>query len=64
MMHFDFSFSLGNIVTLVAIVAMFLRVDRIAAKFLVEHEILVADYCKRTGIEVRDLPTRIKSLIR
>jgi hypothetical protein len=63
-MHFDFSFSLGNIITLGAIGVAFFRIDRVAAKFLVEHEILIAEYCKRNDIEVRDLPTRIKSLIR
>jgi hypothetical protein len=43
--------------------AMF-RLDRLAGKFLVEHEILIGDYCKRIGIEQKDLPTRMKGLIR
>jgi hypothetical protein len=38
------------------------RMDRMAAKFLIEHEILVADYCKRLGIKTEELPTRIRGM--
>ena len=60
-MHFDLSFTLGNVVTistLMGLGAILLRVDRTLRRFAVEHEMLIADYCKREGIRVRDLPTR------
>lgn len=63
-MHFDFTISIGNIATFALVVLTLFRIDRLAAKFLVEHEILIADYCKRMGIEVRDMPTRMKSFLR
>jgi hypothetical protein len=63
-MHFDFTVSFGNIVTLCLVGIGLFRMDRLAAKFLVEHEILIADYCKRLGIEVKDMPTRMKSILR
>ena len=63
-MHFDFTISLGNLITMFLIAAALFRMDRLAAKFLVEHEILIADYCKRIGIEIEDMPTRMKGLFR
>lgn len=63
-MHFDFTISFGNVIAIVMVGIGLFRMDRLAAKFLVEHEILIADYCKRTGIEVHNMPTRIKSLLR
>lgn len=63
-MHFDFTISFGNMLTLAVVVFGLFRIDRLAAKFLVEHEILISDYCKRLGIEQKDLPTRMKGLIR
>ena len=63
-MHFDLSFTLGNVVTistLMGLGAILLRVDRTLRRFAVEHEMLIADYCKREGIRVRDLPTRSKA---
>jgi hypothetical protein len=63
-MHFDFTISIGNIITIFVVFGALFRMDRLAAKFLVEHEILIADYCKRVGIEVEDMPTRMKGLMR
>lgn len=63
-MHFDLTISLGNVLAIGMVFIGLFRMDRLAAKFLVEHEILIADYCKRVGIEVKDLPTRMKSLLR
>lgn len=63
-MHFDFTISLGNLLTIGLVVIVLFRIDRLAAKFLVEHEILIADYCKRIGIEIEDMPTRMKGLFR
>jgi hypothetical protein len=63
-MHFDGTFSLGNMVTMAVAIGVLVRMDRIAAKFLVEHEILISDYCKRIGVEVKDLPTRMRGLMK
>ena len=63
-MHFDPSISLGNILTILAVIGGLFRMDRIAAKYLIEHEILIADYCKRMGIDIDGLPTRMKGLFR
>lgn len=63
-MHFDFTISIGNILTLAGVGFFLFRMDRLAAKFLVEHEILISDYCKRVGIETKDMPTRMKGLMR
>lgn len=62
-MHFDFTISLGNLVTLAMLGFGLFRMDRLAAKFLVEHEILIADYCSRMGIKVENMPTRMKGLL-
>jgi len=40
------------------------KTNRILDKFLMEHEILIMDYCKRMEIDVKDLPTRLKDLSR
>ena len=40
------------------------RTNRILDKFMIEHEILIMDYCKRMEIDVKDLPTRLKGLSR
>jgi hypothetical protein len=63
-MHFDFTISLGNLLTLFIVGAALFRMDRLAAKFLVEHEILISDYCDRLGIKVENLPTRMKGLLK
>ena len=60
-MHLDLTISLGSILTIVTVLGIGLRLDRQLAHFLVEHEILIADYCKRSGISTNELPTRIKS---
>jgi hypothetical protein len=36
--------------------------NKVMMKFLQEHEMLIRDYCERHGIEVNDLPTRLKGL--
>lgn len=62
------SFTVGNIITVAVVVGAILRFEtRVAGlvrSFLVEHEILIADYCKRTGVKADDLPTRLKGLLR
>lgn len=39
------------------------RTNSIMEKFLIEHEILVGDYCERKGIDLDKLPTRLKGLM-
>ena len=38
------------------------KLDRTMERFLVEHEILVGDYCTRHKLKTDDLPTRVKSV--
>lgn len=63
-MHWTMDISIGNVITLVGVAIALFRMDRIASKFLIEHEILISDYCKRIGIEVKDMPTRMRSLLK
>jgi hypothetical protein len=63
-MHFDFTISLGNILTIVALVGLILRIDKVVRKFLIEHEMLINWYCKEHNIELKDIPTRMKGLFR
>lgn len=63
-MHFDFTISLGNILTIAAILGLIWRVDRVVAKFLIEHEMLMGWYCKEHDIKLQDIPTRMKGILR
>lgn len=60
-------FSAGNIAVLVAVVAAIWRIEMLLRTlfrkldwFMMEHEMLVLDYCRRNNIDVGDLPTRFK----
>jgi hypothetical protein len=68
LMHFDLSISLGNVLTVIGVAVIWFRKERrmehLIEKFLIEHELMVIDYCKRLGISVEDLPTRMKGLWR
>jgi hypothetical protein len=63
-MNFHFDITLGQILTVVAILLGVLRFEfkwmRMVTWFLIEHEILVTDYCSRNGIAIEKLPTRTK----
>jgi hypothetical protein len=61
------SITLGNIVAIITIILGVLRIDSslrgILHKleiFTIEHEIILADYCKRAGIDLNELPTRTR----
>lgn len=56
--HSFLTISLGDIITVVAILGGIWRVEKFFSKFLIEHEILVRWYCKEQGIELHELPTR------
>lgn len=58
-MHFDFTISLGNILTIVAILGLGLKLHRVVMMFLLEHDLLIQDYCERHGISLNGLPTRL-----
>jgi hypothetical protein len=63
-MHFDWNISLPTMLTVIgAVGGAWLRVERRLNRFLVEHEMLVDDYCRRHGSKVRDLPTRSRSVL-
>ena len=54
--HLDWSVTPWQIV-----VALWLfRVDRRISQFMLEHEVLVRDYCDRHNIEVKDFMPRLK----
>jgi len=57
-MQITWTISLGNILTVLAFVGGIARIEMLLNKFLVEHEILVRDYCERHNIKPDDLPTR------
>jgi hypothetical protein len=68
-MHFDLTISLGSILTfgsiMVLAVTLAVNMKTLVRKmdiFLVEHEILIADYCKRTGTSPSELPTRARRI--
>jgi hypothetical protein len=43
---------------------MGLRVQRTVDTPMIEHEILIRDYCQRHNIPISELTTRIKTLLR
>lgn len=61
-MHLDFSISIGQLAVLVTLLGLIWRVERAYNLYSIEHEILMADYCERKGIDLRRLPTRSKGL--
>jgi hypothetical protein len=58
--HFDLTVSLGQVVTLVTLIGMGWRIDRVLSRFLIEHEMMLQDYCIRMGIDIDKLPTRVR----
>ena len=59
-MHFDLTVTLGQIVTLVTLLLMGWRADRILSKYMYEHELLMQKYCDDVGLDINKLPTRIR----
>ena len=59
-MKFELTISLGQVITLLTILGMGWRIDRVMMKYLFEHDLLILDYCERKGISITALPTRIK----
>ena len=61
-MHFSLTITFGNVVTIITLIGVLVRVDyrinKWVARFSMEHEILVRDYCERHNIKLSDLPTR------
>jgi hypothetical protein len=57
-MHFDFNIGISQVVNFVLLIGTIIRVEQWGRRFLVEHEILIRDYCKRNDIDLDDLPTR------
>jgi hypothetical protein len=64
--HFDWTIGVGNIIAflacLLSVLALWRRIETLLAKFMIEHELLVRDYCQRKGIALEDIPTRLKGL--
>jgi hypothetical protein len=59
-MHFDMTISLGQIAVIVTLVGVAVGAVRRMDWYMVEHEILMQDYCERRRVKVKDLPTRQK----
>ena len=62
-MHFDFTVTIGNIISIGAVLGAVWRIEIWLRKLdwmLMEHEILVREYCKRNDIKIQDLPTRLR----
>ena len=57
-MHFDFTLNLANVTAIVVALTAIWRVEQLLNWFILEHEVLVLDYCERKGIEINQLPTR------
>lgn len=60
-----FTFSLGDLALIITLLGAAYRIQRFALGvqksldlFAIEHEILLADFCKRNNIRLQDLPTR------
>lgn len=58
--HFDFTVTLGNIITVLMLGGTVWRVEGLIRRFATEHEILIRDYCVRHGLKLSDLPTRFR----
>jgi hypothetical protein len=60
-------FTIGNITTIVIVLGALVRFEtRIASlvrTFLMEHEILIRDYCKRNDIKPDELPSRMHGVL-
>lgn len=54
-MHFDFTVSLP---TVFAVVGLWIRFEWKMYRHVVEHEMLVRDYCDRNNLKPGELPTR------
>lgn len=60
-MHFDWgTFTFKDVLTLGLLVGWGMRIDRRVTRFLIEHEILIGDYCERKSIEIKKFPTRLQ----
>lgn len=60
MPHFDFTVTLGQVLTVISFLGMGWRADRILSRYLYEHELLIQDYCERMSIDITRLPTRVR----
>ena len=66
-MHFSGDISLGQILTLIGLftplvgVLLWLgRIDRKMGRFMIEHEMIMADLAERKGVPLNEFPTRQK----
>lgn len=57
-MHLDFTINVQSVINFVLLLIGIWRLEAWGRKLLIEHEILVQDYCDRKGIKLNSLPTR------
>jgi hypothetical protein len=65
MLHWDFTITFGNVLTIASMAFLLLGINHRVSKWLdhfsIEHEILIRDYCERHDLRVNDLPTRFRT---
>jgi hypothetical protein len=59
-MHFDWTISIGSCALFVTMLGVGFRFERLMYWVLMEHEILIRDYCERHDLKVTEMPTRLK----
>lgn len=52
----------SNGATLLALVRVLMKLNRFHSRMMLEHELLVRDYCERHKILPDDLPSRMETL--
>lgn len=57
-MHFNFDVSFSQVVIFITLLGLLVRIESFLTMFLFEHELLIADYCERKGLDIKNLPTR------
>jgi len=57
-MHFTFQVTLGNLLTVAALLGFAWRLERFINLMLVEHDMMMVDYAKQHGFDLDTLPTR------
>ena len=65
-MHIDWTIGVGNILAfctvLLSLFILWQRIEVLLSKFMIEHELLIRDYCERKHIKLEEIPTRLQGL--
>ena len=52
--------AIGSLPIGLTILLWLFHIDRQLTLFIVEHHMLLTDYCKRMGLKMEELPTRVR----